>query len=102
MKTLYFAGGFYVNPTANGDVKRTFDLCGPSGDKKRRPYVTENPNGLRVTGDHACLWMVSDDMKTATCVAERCPRVGRYGITVVLSEDQRERIQASIDTNFFF
>lgn len=78
----YFAGGmYYENNNRSNDL--VFEAVRPTGGL---PYITNNPNGLSLTSHHSSLYVLSDDLSTATLVYNRSGGVELSPKTVKLSE----------------
>lgn len=94
MEAIYFAGGMY-GPADN----KEFGLVHCTGEA--RPYLTKNPNGLKLTAQHANLYVLCADGKTAKMVEYRTPLASRVQ-QVTLTEEQQAAVRTAIDTGYFF
>ena len=119
---VYFAGGYYYPTTKKKDKSgelytvaittepRQFGLV-HGCFKDWMPYLTHNPNGLKLTTHHANLYRLSDDMKTAKMVRYTCATVAAFvnGETgpfpeseVHLTADHIEKIKKAVEANYFY
>ena len=111
---IYFAGGMYhpiveqsrkihgkkeTYKVALTNAPVTFGMVHCTGDD--RPYLTKNCKGLKLTSEHANLYVLSDDLKTAHISDYRCSAVG-YVPEVFLTEEQIENVKKAIEDNYFF
>lgn len=78
----YFAGGMYYDDN-NPRKGLIFEAVRPTGGL---PYVTNNPNGLSLTSHHSSLYVLSNDLSTATLVSNRSGGVGLSPKSITLSE----------------
>ena len=71
-----------------------------SGD--RRPYLTHNANGLKLTRHHANLYVLSQDHSKIRCV-QPCnnPFFSMISAEINLSDEDRARIQEAITPTTF-
>jgi len=94
----YFAGGmYYENNNPHG--KTIFGAVRPTGGL---PYITNNPNGLYLTSHHSSLYVLSDDLSTATLVSYRSGGVCESPKMVVLSEKLVSEFKKVISGNRFY
>lgn len=102
MEAIYFAGGIF--PAGEYVDKKhpveEFALvhCPPDD----RPYLTHKPNGLKLTGHHADLYVLHPNGKSARLVDHRTERQAGAPYEVELSETQQEAIRKAIETGYFF
>lgn len=89
---IYVAGGLYGDPA-------TFQLV-RAGHGNDRPYLTKRPNGLRLTAHHANLYALKTDLSEAV-LSDYRQGPGR-ALRVKLTEEQKNMIRKSIETNYFF
>lgn len=94
----YFAGGMY-HENNNPRNKMIFNAVRPTGGL---PYITNNSNGLSLTSHHSSLYVLSDDLSTATLVSYRSGGAGTSPKTVVLSEKLVSEFKRVISENIFY
>lgn len=96
--TVYFAGGMY-----GPEEKKRFEYVRRStADASALPYLTKNPDGLRMTEHHASLYRLTPDLHSAILVDRRNDLEGKNPPEVDLTEEQAGMFREAIRKRYFF
>ena len=94
----YVAGGMYMQ----ADGKIGFSMINAAGNEP--PFLTHDSTGLQITGHHASLYYVSEDVKTLTLIRLRGGGTKENPVpdTVMLTEKQILLIKRAMEANYYF
>ena len=96
--TIYVAAGMYL--MYGQPETREFKLVCSSA-KPKMPYLTRNPDGLKLTGHHANLYELDLNAGSVTLFKIRNGADPNPPKSVKLTEDQLAAVKLAIDNNNF-